>query len=308
MRIPAIALTLLVAEVARAQGTPVELRGVLPPESGVVERIVHIEPGARTTFLHRNGDLIVYGHASRTSTRLAERVWDATVSPKRDLVAFVRGGEGRTEHFIYALPLDPATGLAVGEERRLSSYIADAPSISPDGRFIAFARDDSSGVGQSLLVVPIGGGRERVLAANMPASIRSIAWTPDGRWIYFGVNPPVPCVPEWSCLPLSEDRREYGSIRRVSVDAGEMTMVVPRALGVSPGLSPDGSTIVYNAVGGIRRWVIANPDGSERGALSLSPSQQVMSWSGTKLLVGERQLGGAAIRSLFEIEIPTRRP
>jgi Tol biopolymer transport system component len=291
---------MLSSSVAHAQAAP-DLRGALPAE-GAVEQVVLVEPGARTLFLNRGGDLIVYDHASRASTRLAERVWDVSVSARRDLVAYVKGGEARTDHFIWLLPVDPRTGLATGSERRLSPLLGDAPAISPDGRFVAFARDDSTGVGQSLLVVPVGGGKERTLVAGMPSSIRAISWTPDGKSIYFGVNVPVPCVPEWSCLPLGDDRQRWGSIRRVAVEGnGNATVVVARARSVFPGLSPDGSTIVYGAVDGTRRWIVANPDGSERASLTLPPSQVIQGWSGTMLLVGERQMN-RGLRGLSTIE------
>lgn len=306
MRISAAVAVVLAATVAGAQA-PVELRGAIPAEQGAVEQVVLVQPGVRTFFVHRSGDLVLYDHATRVSTKLAERAWDATVSAKRDLVGYVKGGEGRADHFIYVLPLDPATGLATGAERRVSSSIGDAPAISPDGRSIAFARDDTTGVGQSLLVMPIGGGKERVIAANMPAAIRGITWTPDGQSIFFGVNIPVPCVPEWSCLPLSEDRRVYGSIRRVSANGGTVTTVIPKALGVFPGLSPDGSAIVYNAAGGVRRWIIANADGTERSSLSLSPTQMVMGWSGgATLILGEGSFG-RILRSISALDLSTRR-
>lgn len=293
---------MLSSSVAHAQAAP-DLRGALPADQGVVEQVLFVEPGARTLFVNRAGDLIVHDHASRASTRLAERVWDVSMSAKRDLIAYVKGGEARTDHYIWLLPVDPRTGLATGAERRLSSLLGDAPAISPDGHFVAFARDDTTGVGQSLLVVPVGGGKERVLVAGMPSSIRAISWTPDGKSIYFGVNVPVPCVPEWSCLPLGDDRQQWGSIRRVSSGSGSGSgaVVVARVRSVFPGLSPDGSVIVYGAIDGTRRWIVANPDGSERASLTLSPTQVLQGWSGTMLLVGERQMN-RGLRGLSTID------
>jgi len=306
MRTSAILAVALVSTIAHAQSSLVELRGALPAEQGAVDQVVFVEPGARTLFVHRSGDLVLYDQVSRTSTRLAGGVWDATLSPKRDLVAYVKGGEARTDHYVWVLPVDPRTGLATGPERRLSSIVADAPSISPDGRFVAFARDDTTGVGQSLLVVPVGGGKERVVAANMPSNIRAISWTPDGKSIYFGVNLPVPCVPEWSCLPLDGGRRVWGSIRRVSAEGGAVSVIVASARSVMPGLSPDGNTIVYGAIDGTRRWIVANPDGTERGSFTLTPTQGMQGWSGTTLLVGESQFN-RGLRSLSVIELSGRR-
>ena len=298
----------LFANVLRGQGTAVDLRSALPSQQGTVDQVISVQPGVRTYFIHRTGDLVMYDQISRASTRLAGRAWDASVSAKRDLVAYVKGGEGRTDHFIHVLPLDPETGLAAGPERRVSASIGDAPAISPDGKFVAFARDDTTGVGQSLLVVPVGGGKERVVAAGLPSSIRAITWTPDGKTVFFGVNLPVPCVPEWSCLPLSEDRRVYGSIRSVPANGGTVSVVIPRALGVYPGLSPDGSTIVYNAVGGVRRWVIANIDGTERSTLSLSATQSVQGWSGgATLILGDGGFG-RGVRSITGMDLSTRPP
>ena len=302
----AVGIASLVSSIAPAQ-SPVELRGALPPEQGVVEQVVSVETGVRTYFISQSGGLVVYDHVSRATTRLAEHAWDATVSAKRDLVVYVKGDEGRGDHFIYVLPLDRKTGLASGPEKRVSSSSGDAPAISPDGKSIAFARDDTTGVGQSLLVVPTTGGKERVIVGGMPSSIRAITWTPDGQSIVFGVNAPVPCVPEWSCLPLGEERRVYGSIRRVAAKGGEVTVIVPRALGVFPGLSPDGTAIVYNAVGGVRRWVIANLDGTERSALSLSLTQTVQGWSGgATLILGDGGFG-RGLRTLSAVDLASGR-
>jgi Tol biopolymer transport system component len=283
------------------------LNGALPSNAGV-EQLVQVEAGKRTLFIGLAGGLWSFSHGSQAPTRLIDaRVWDVSVSAKRDLLAYVKGGEDRTDHFIYLQPLDPRTGLPHGAERRLSSIQGDAPAISPDGRFVAFAHDDSTGVGQSLLVVPIGGGKERIVAAGMPSSIRSITWTPDGKTIYFGVNPPVPCVPEWSCLPLGESRRRYATISRVAASGGAVAIVVPRAQTPFPGLSPDGTTIVYRATDGSRRWIVAEPDGTTRSALTLTQSQSVQGWSGNATLILGESSFGRGLRSLSTIDL-SRKP
>jgi len=97
-------------------------------------------------------------------------------------------------------------------------------------------------VGQSVLIVPVGrrrresgGGGDSVERREHPLDARR-------RTLYIASIPRVACVPEWSCLPLARDLRQPpGTIRRVDVFGGAMTIVRPRA-GVAPGLSPDGET------------------------------------------------------------------
>ena len=285
-----------------------EVRGVLP-RSHSVEQVVFVDPAARTYYLANRGELWLYDHSTAKTSRIANGIWDAAVSTKRDLIAYVRAGTDRIDHSIWLLAIDPHTGRPAGTERRLSTTLGDVPAISPGGLYIAFARDDSTGVGQSLVVVPVAGGKERILAANMPSTIRAISWTPDGRTIYFGVDLPVPCLPEWSCLRLGESQRRWGSIRRVSADGGEVGIVIPQARAVFPGLSPDGTTIVYGDVGDARRWVIADTAGTERAAITVTPQQRIQGWSGNgTLMVGEGTVQ-RPVRQIFAVELsPRRRP
>src|SRR6185295_7873822 len=194
--------------------------------------------------------------------------------PAGDAIAYTKAGGGRGDQFVWVLALNPATGLARGDERQLSTHQGDVPSISPDGKLVAFARDDASGVGQSIVVAPLLGGQERVVVAALPSSVANIRWTPDGKTLFFGVNPPVACVPEWSCLPLNQDLRQPpGTIRRVAATGGAVTTVLT-ARGLVPGLSPDGTTLLYFDPGPPRRWIVANADGTKRSTvLDLSPAQ-----------------------------------
>ena len=228
------------------------------------------------------GEAWLFDRAHKTSTRLtAGPLWDLNVSPTGEALAYTKGGDCRGDQFVWVLPLDSATGAASGAERKLTAQQASLPSISPDGKLVAFARDDATGVGQSVIVAPVAGGTERVVAAAIPSSLANIRWTPDGKTLYLGVNPPVACVPEWSCLPLNADLRQPpGTIRRVAVSGGEVTTIAT-ARGLSPGLSPDGMTLMYqdpSASGSTRRWVVANADGTKRDTVTLPPVQTPAGW------------------------------
>jgi Tol biopolymer transport system component len=203
-------------------------------------------------------------------------LWDLTLSPTENAIAFTKEGSRRGDRHVWLLALDPATGLASGVERLVSPLQGDVPSLSPDGNFLAFARDDPNGVGQSVVVVPAGGGAERVVAPALPSSVASIRWTPDGGTLYFGVNPPVACVPEWSCLPLAPELRlPPGSIRRVAASGGEVTMVTA-ARGLTPGLSPDGTTLMF--LDTARTWVVMSADGARRDIVTLAPGRTPAGW------------------------------
>jgi Tol biopolymer transport system component len=266
------------------------------PRDQKVDHFVLSVDGQRTYFVNSTGDVWLSDRALRTSARVAGGpMWDLNLSPTGDALAYTKGGARRGDQYVWVLGLNPATGLAVGAERQLSGHQGDVPSVSPDGKLVAFARDDSTGVGQSVVVVPIAGGSERVVAPALPSSVANIRWTPDGKTLYFGVNPPVACVPEWSCLPLAEPLRQpAGTIRRVEVAGGALTTVAT-GRGVSPGLSPDGTTLMYLDTGSTRRWVVANADGTRRDTMVLPPTQTPSSWlRGSTVLIAS----GGSIRRL----------
>jgi dipeptidyl aminopeptidase/acylaminoacyl peptidase len=242
----------------------------------------------RSYYLAAPGEVRLYTHVQRTSTVVVRGIaWDFAVAPTHDVIVYTRGGAGRTERFVWAVALDPQTGLAKGSEYRLSRNQGDVPSPSPDGKWVAFARDDTNGVGQSVVVVPVRGGTERVVAGPFTTSIDHIRWTPDGKSLYFGVNAPVACVPEWSCLPLANAAESrLGSIRRVGVEGGAVSLVATTTASPWPGLSPDGTTIAFGSQGMARRFVLANVNGERLDSFVLPPTQTVAGWlSGSTLLI-----------------------
>jgi Tol biopolymer transport system component len=198
------------------------------------------------------------------------------------------------------LPLDAKTGLASGNARRISEHTGDVPSISPDGKLIAFARDDATGVGQSVVVVPIGGGQERVVAGAQPTGVGHIRWTPDGKTLYFGVNRPVPFTCAESCLTIPGGNPQVpGSIRSVSIDGGPVTVVIATG-NPSPGLSPDGTKLVFEDVKGGRQFVVADTTGRTMDTFTLQSSQTVQGWLNNSTLL---TVNSSVIRRLRSVSL-----
>jgi len=288
-----------------------DLPGLLPPDART-ELLALTADGQRTYYLNQAGEVWLFDRTRKTGVRVTgSRAWDLVVSPTRDAIAYTRGGNTRTEQYVWLTPLDPNTGLAVGPERRLSSNRADVPSMSPDGQWVAFARDDASGVGQSIVVVPVSGGVERVVVPSVPSSIDHIRWTPDGGSLYFGVNPPVACVPDWSCLPLAHDESKGpATIRRAAVSGGPVSVVIAAARQTLPGLSPDGTVVAYGDMSAPRRLAVTDAEGRPLGRFVLGATQTVSGWiGGATLLVRSAgnvrrlqlmSLSGGPPRVLFE--------
>jgi Tol biopolymer transport system component len=252
----------------------------------------------------------MYDRNTNTTARITDAVvWDLAVSPTKDALAYTKVGETRREQYVWLLPLSAATGLPSGKERKVSTHAGDAPSISPDGKRIAFARDDETGVGQTVVVVPVVGGSERVLASAMPAGVSGIRWSPDGTKVYFGVNPPVPFTCAESCLTGARESRPAATIRRVASNGGVVETIA--TVGApAPGLSPDGKFVVFGDTGAPRRLIVADADGHRLKAFSVNSPQNPHTWTGASTLLtlatGESRrvrslpLQGSAPRTLFE--------
>jgi len=309
----AIGLLALASLAGQSNPPASELIGVLPPDTGA-EHFVLTPDGQRTYYVNSSGEIWMFDRTSKTSGRIASgSPWDLAVAPTRDAIVYTKTGDKPNQHFAWASLLNPETGLPKGPDRRLSASRGDVPSISPDGKRVAFARDDATGVGQSIVVEPVAGGTEQVVVPSVPSSIDQIRWSPDGASLYFGVNPPVPCVPEWSCLPLpssGDKNKTFATIRRVSVAGGPVTVVVSNARSTLPGLSPDGTLIAYGDAGNQRRMSVTDANGKPVGGFNLSTNQTVADWLGTASLLirsagdlrrlGLRAIAGGGTRTIFD--------
>jgi Tol biopolymer transport system component len=276
-----------------------ESRDVFPARVKV-EQFTLTRDGERTYYTTTSGEVWLYDRVARKETRIISgSAWDLSVSPLRDALAYTKGGDTRLEQYVWLLPLDPKTGLASGSERRLSTHAGDVPAISPDGKWVAFARDDSNGVGQSVVVVSARGDQERVVASGLPSSIANIRWTPDGKTLFFGVNPPVPFTCAESCLSLPGGNTQIaGTIQRVNAAGGPVAIVASTSNPL-PGLSPDGTKIVFADTAGPRQLVVADTSGRRLQTFTLTPGQIQQGWLGNSLLT----LASGFIRRLRAVSV-----
>jgi Tol biopolymer transport system component len=206
--------------------------------------------------------------------------------------------------------LSPATG----ELRALTSPSAFGldrwPRISPDGRTIAFVRNQNYwGWHGDLYLVPVTGGSERRLTFDERA-IRGHDWTPDGKELILSSNRggqptlwrisadgsdpaarPVAGVGGDAFQPtLSrkgqrlayQEERQDAEIRRVPVqpgtDSSRLTLGVPVAvpgstrIELSPQVSPDGRQLVFvSRRGGDQAIWVSDLDGSNALQVAVFP-------------------------------------
>ena len=132
--------------------------------------------------------------------------------------------------------------------KRLTSAYDRSPEWSPDGKQIAFVRDD--GKHQAIYVVNSDGSSLHKLTGLSSVWEYDPVWSPDGRRIIF-----------WTWDPTVLDSLEIWSI---GAEGGDASRVTSRSLRASqPSWSPDGQRIVFS-----RRHNDANEYGQTFGRLA----------------------------------------
>jgi Tol biopolymer transport system component len=109
--------------------------------------------------------------------------------------------DGKTLYFVHAEPSAKqeairARDLETGQERVVCQPALPWPmglAVSPDGRHLAFHEDD--GESYSLTVALVATGQPRRVFRS-PQRIQTLAWTPDGRHLLFGMERPAGGAPE----------------------------------------------------------------------------------------------------------------
>ena len=94
------------------------------------------------------------------------------------------------KRLLLLLVLVPSTAVADDLERTVATMarigFANSPSLSPDGKQVAFL-SNMSGSPQIWIVSADGGWPDQITALDDP--VTSIDWSPDGQWIAFQFAP-----------------------------------------------------------------------------------------------------------------------
>jgi Tol biopolymer transport system component len=107
-----------------------------------------------------------------------------SLSPDGKQVAFAWNGEKQDNFDIYIMPVPQGTPARVTSDPAADT----SPAWSPDGRTLAFLRQQPDGR-SALMLVPVTGGPEHTLADIReqpwfsPRRTSALAWSPDGHWI-----------------------------------------------------------------------------------------------------------------------------
>src|SRR5688500_16717848 len=146
-----------------------------------------VESGTVGSGTNGSGTYAVRMYDRRTRRHhdvLNRRALSLIVSPTGDRLMYHGPGEDNGKFYVWTLALDPKTGLAAGDPRRVSLTHGKDAAFSSDGRSIAFVGENGSG-GEQIIIVPVNGGPERTLVST-DAYIWPIRWTPDGQFITYG--------------------------------------------------------------------------------------------------------------------------
>jgi len=266
-----------------------------------VDNVVATLNGRRLYYVDTSPALWLYDVGTQRSTKVATgEVDEPSVSAQGNRIVFKRTGEGTGEdQEIWTIPLDPRSGLATGPARRASTGIGTDPSVSPDGKWIAFA----SRVGQyHLAIIPAEGGAERVLLNGLQ-HVAVISWSPDQRWLYFNV-----------AFPGSPER----TVQRIAVAGGKPEVVVRGKGDWWAGLSPNGAVIAPYVRSSRLNASLALMDASGKQQLGqirnpvpdawLSPTEMLL-WEGHRLHpLKSLSLADGKVRQLLPARYDIRTP
>jgi len=299
MNRPFLAIALLAPVVALAQGAPTGARPpVIQPKITVLGEFRDttltgalmpqesaLSPRGNLVAYNTNNELRIWSPATRTSTVVLNG-WSESItwSPAGDMISFAHGDDSSPSEQVWTIKLDPATGKALGPAQRvsLSATMTYAAQFSPDGKLLAFSRVDP-GQRSSLVVVPVGGGTERVLASGF--DVRRLRWAPDGSALYFSA--------------FADSARRNPVLHRVAASGGAPQVVhdfAPQS--DAPNTRADARTVTLEqpAKGDGRSNLLTDFSGRALATLAYPVYAYIGDWSGANRVAAVREIHPRGLR------------
>jgi Tol biopolymer transport system component len=222
---------------ARASEVAITLRGL--PAGNLTERVnlstqireISLSPDGKKIALVSRGEIFAAsakdgGEAARVTNTVAPESFAAWSPDSRKLV-YSSEREGRMQLFQYDFATETETQLTKNGDDF-------SPVYSPDGKYIAFMRS-----ARSLWIYDVSEKRERELCkfytdAPPLAGKRTIAWSPDNKWLAF--------------LTYAPETRSYTNVSVVSPSGGEARPLsfIANSNSGSLSWSPDNSFILFD--------------------------------------------------------------
>lgn len=191
-----------------------------------------------------NGQLIsmVVGKEFRVLHVASKRSWkiadlplgDFVWSPKSDRLVWSRGAENNSQEFLWTITINPQTGTPIGSAQRISVGPGSSPSISLDGKWVAYQSGDRSDVKTPLrlVVIPIEGGPEREIARF--GGLEEMHWSRDGQSLYLKAG----------------DRGAHWTLTKAFVDGRPPIQIPEPAKSWFAGMTADRTRLIFVAAKG----------------------------------------------------------
>lgn len=257
------------------------LSGTLMPDEASVS------PSGKLVAFNTDKDLRMWSAATGATTVLLPG-WAESIAWTRagDAIAFARQSDQGNQEFIELLRIDPSTGRALGPARRvsLSPTTGNAPDFSPDGKLIAFPREDG-GRRSSLVVVPVDGGIERVLASGF--SVRRLRWSADGQFVYY--------------FSFADSAHRQPILYRAPLSGGAPSLVQQfSAGGEPPHVVVDGRAVLVDQPRTLEgsASVLTDLRGTSLARITYPLDLEIDDWSGAARVLGIRERHPRGLRTV----------
>jgi serine/threonine protein kinase len=174
---------------------------MMTPDGAEQRKLIEGENGIRSPRWSPNGDAIYYFRTEGDTTELVRVPASGKATESSVLMSGLETGDyftlsaagselayTRTQHYsnlwLAELPASGATAKVAEKQLTSGTLSYDDPSISPDGRWVAFVIN-SHDAKRNVYKMAIDGGQPVQLTFFDGAGSSSPAWSPDGQWIAF---------------------------------------------------------------------------------------------------------------------------
>ena len=223
--------------------------------------------GSRIQFVEIDPDRGVVRGSARTISLMTASLRDLCVSRDGLQVAVAEESGSRN---LTRLPLTPGGGTAAGPEETLSTgRVTDGyPSVSPDGRRVAYV-SDTLGHSETWILDLASGRRERLSLPGEDISQKGTVWMPDGRRLLLGRLLTGNVGSNWIVAADGSSSEEI------------LSGVTREGFTSTLGPSPDGKKILYpKSVQGVQQVFLYDVSSRQSVQLTDSPGSKFdMIWS-----------------------------